>query len=336
MHYIMLDTCVLLDIATKKNDLPVVSALEQLTANDMITLVFPDLVIAEFNRNKKDVANKTRQRFSQEFKKVKEILTEFGGEKKEQAIEVINEVSSRLPLLSEANYTTISRVEKLIEKSLQLIISDNAKLRAVQRGIDKKAPFHISKNSMADAVIIEEFIEFVLGHQSDDNTFIFVTHNHSDFSSKDHRKPHEDFGDIFQQDNVLYFNNTPAAIATVDEEILSDIQFEYDFTEETRGLQEILSAMDELVDKIWYNRCYCNLLYGVENGDIRIVPDGTQEYGNGVVHDSIWKGALESAQRVEEKYEDTGPWTDFEWGMLNGKLSTLRWMLGDEWDMLDT
>jgi len=52
----------------------------------------------------------------------------------------------------------------------------------------------------------------------------------------------------------------------------------------------------------------------------------------------VWKGAELAAKRVEEKYglDELGPWDDFEWGMLNGKLSAIRWMLGDEWDMLDT
>ena len=43
-------------------------------------------------------------------------------------------------------------------------------------------------------------------------------------------------------------------------------------------------------------------------------------------------------RKVEARYgkENFGPYSDFEWGMINGKLSALRWVLGDEWDFLDT
>ncbi len=93
--------------------------------------------------------------------------------------------------------------------------------------------------------------------------------------------------------------------------------------------------MDELVDKVWYNR-HMNRISHLEQGDIEIVSEGTERYGNGVIHEHILKGALATAEKVRANYEDTGPWDDFEWGMINGKLSALRWILGDEWDMLDT
>ena len=53
---------------------------------------------------------------------------------------------------------------------------------------------------------------------------------------------------------------------------------------------------------------------------------------------AIWEGALKSAEKMIQKYgeENLGPYSDFEWGMLNGKLSALRWVLGEDWDMLDT
>ncbi|KEK28597.1 PIN domain-containing protein [Shewanella xiamenensis] len=52
MFYLFLDTCVLLDISTKKQDLPLVSALEELVAAGMAKLVVTDLVAEEYERNK--------------------------------------------------------------------------------------------------------------------------------------------------------------------------------------------------------------------------------------------------------------------------------------------
>lgn len=335
MIYITLDTCVLLDISTKNNNLPLVSALEALTSASIVTLVIPKLVITEYNRNKDAVARRTSKRLSYEFKQVKKLVNEFASENKQETIDVLNDIDVRLPLLTEANYTTINRVESLIDSSIKIDTTESAKISAVQRALDKQAPFHINKNSVADAIIIEQFAEFASSKENLDNLFIFITHNHTDFSANDHRKPHSDFNSIFSNENICYFNTLVSAINEIDSDILAEIKFEEDYTEETRGLQDILDTMDELLDKIWYNR-HQNLRFEIDNGDIQIVPKGTPKHGNDIIHEDILQGAIESAKKVEKKYEDVGPWSDFEWGMLNGKLSALRWVLGDDWDMLDT
>ena len=48
--------------------------------------------------------------------------------------------------------------------------------------------------------------------------------------------------------------------------------------------------------------------------------------------------ARSGRERVENAYgaENLDPQDNFEIGMLNGKLSALRWVLGSEWDFLDT
>lgn len=335
MHLLMLDTCVWLELSSKKSDLPILAAIEYLAGQGVIRLLLPDIVREEYECNKDRVANQTRQRLSQECKVVKEIIESFGGENKHQAIDIINDVNHRLPILSEANYMTIDRVEALFADAINVVASDAAKVKAANRAISKFAPFHKNKNSVADAVLVEIFDEFRQLNLTDYESFRFITINHTDFSDSDHRKPHPDLASIFDQVSTLFFITPSAALADLADP--EEVEFEtgYAWEEETRGLFEILNAMDELTDKIWYNR-HCNRAHGIATGRIILIPDGTERYGSDVIHEGIWAGALTAAKTVETKYEDTGPWDDFEWGLLNGKLSALRWVLGDEWDNLDT
>lgn len=111
------------------------------------------------------------------------------------------------------------------------------------------------------------------------------------------------------------------AVQTSKEKTAVDSQY---YEDEPRSIEEIVEASEEFLDKIWFDR-HLSLRHRIETGKETVDPE-------------IWKGALQSAQRVIEKYgeDNLGPYSDFEWGMLNGKLSALRWVLGDEWDMLDT
>ncbi|WP_204126628.1 PIN domain-containing protein [Pseudomonas ogarae] len=334
MHLVMLDTCVWLDISSQKSELPMLKAIEHLVKDGVIKILLPDLVRTEYERNKERVIEATRKRLANEFRVVKGVIESFGGDGKDMALATLDDVNHRLPILSEATEGTVKRVLKLFDKALVVAISDQAKIKAAERAIAKKAPFHKQKNSVADAVLIETFHEYRLENVERYDSFRFVTHNVNDFSAKDHRLPHEDFAEIFD-DKTHFYNATSQAVEDLLD--LDEFHYEYDWAweDQTRGLQEILGAMDELVDKVWYNR-HMNRAYQIEQGIITLIPEGTERKSNNDIHQHIWKGALAAAERVKSQYENTGPWDDFEWGMINGKLSALRWILGDEWDMLDT
>jgi len=106
-----------------------------------------------------------------------------------------------------------------------------------------------------------------------------------------------------------------------------------------RRFIEIQDAINKLLDQIWYNR---HQVWNekLQSGETKMI-NNDEERGKDPfglrIHRRVWEGAEASARRLEGKYgiDELGQWDDFEWGMLNGKLSALRWVLGDEWDMLD-
>jgi hypothetical protein len=90
-----------------------------------------------------------------------------------------------------------------------------------------------------------------------------------------------------------------------------------------KDIQQIKDTEHEVYEKVWY---YRNFVHWANNRAEEC--DGK--------HDS-WVNS-EAAKKVRQKYGEAalGFWTDFELGMMNGKLSALRWVLGSEWDDLDT
>jgi hypothetical protein len=101
----------------------------------------------------------------------------------------------------------------------------------------------------------------------------------------------------------------------------------------------IVDAENEFRNKIWYNRCHLRTKEELKNGELKLVKKWKPEYSTqNFISKDIWAGAKKSAKKVEKKYgkRNLGPYDDFEWGMINGKLSAIRWVLGDGWDQLDT
>lgn len=220
--------------------------------------------------------------------------------------------------------------------------SDEVKLRAAQRAVDKLAPFHKDKNSIGDTILIEIYRDD-LSKIDDETKLAFVTHNKHDFSNMtgDEREPHADLADLFLPANSSYSLAIGEVLNDYAPEWMEEIKWEFEYQEEPRLLSEIMEAENLLFRQVWYNR-HWNRRTEIERGKIKVVTEAEwkkhpKSHQNMVV-DTVWAGALAAAKRTEDEVglENLGPWTDFEWGMLNGKLSALRWVTGSEWDFLDT
>ena len=307
-----------------------------------IELILPRTVLDEFARNKGRVVEESSRSLSGTMKRVKEAVEKFGDPRKKSAVlRQLNEVDHRIPTLGEAAVGTVNRIEKLFGRTPIVEISDAVKVRSAQRAIDKRAPFHRQRNGIDDAILIEVYAD-VVAAKAAGARFAFITHNIKDFShpTANNKLPHPDIAACFSRVRSLYFITLGEALRRVQPEQFSDLIIEQEWIEEPRRPTEILDAMDVLFHQVWYNRHQITR-QKIARGQTKIVEKETfpvKDHLRRPIQRTVWEGALKAAAKVEKKYglENLGPWADFDWGMINGKLSALRRVLGDEWDMLDT
>ena len=340
---LLVDTSVWLDLAKDYRQQPVIAALEDLVAAGEIELIVPQVLLDEFARNKERVAIDATRSLQSHFNLVRDAVNRFGEESEKAAtLKSLNEVDYAAIMRGEAVNDSISRIEKLLASVAALPITDEVKARVTDRAIANRAPYHRSKNSAGDAILIEIYADHVAADRPADMRLAFVTHNVRDFSDAtgDQRKPHPDLLPLFDGIVSTYSISLIDVIKEVDEDLLADHDLEFSGMFQPRRLSEVMEAEHLLFRQVWYNR-HWNMRAQIDQGEVHVVPEAnysTKPYRPDQVLDTVWERALAAAKRTEDEVgaENLGPWDDFEWGMLNGKLSALRWVMGDEWDMLDT
>ena len=341
---ILLDSNLWLDLASDPRLTPVLTAIDELVSDGDVELLVPQLVLDEFARHRDRVADQMRRSLSTHLKHVRDAVTQFvDHEARPKTLAHLDDLRLKIATKGSVTRQIIETVERLMATTPPILASDNVKVSAVERAIQHQAPFHRSKNSTVDALLVEIFAEAARTDTSDRAQHYFVTRNTRDFSQHDgdNRLPHADLACIFALENCHYSTSTAEVVRLIAPDLLAEFEHEFAYYPQPRELAELLDAERLLEKQVWYDR-HRSLRSRVERGDVRVVRrDRNSEpstYTPHVIVADIWEGALAAARTTEAELgpDRLGPWSDFEWGMLNGKLSALRWVLGDDWDMLDT
>lgn len=348
MFNVLIDTSIWFKLAEDHRHTPLLQVVRAAVEQKEMKLLVPRQVLEEFKKNRARVLKASERSFNGHLQEVRKAITKVGGDKKKTAMVLahLSDVHHKLPQLGRPVENTLNEIEQLLTDADVIEPTDSVMLRAADRALTRKAPCHReNKNSMADAVILETYIEASKA-KGPGQRFAFVTDNYVDFSVTDgnFKMPHPDFASAFSKIRSMYFINLTECLRRIDPGSLSEVEW-LATQEQPRGIKELVDAHELLFDQVWYNRHKYHM-WEIEKGKVKIVTKEKydelikkdKKNHSRVILDSVHKMAQAAALRVEKKRgkENLGPWTDFEWGMISGKLSAIRWMFGDEWDMLDS
>lgn len=341
LYRVLIDTSVWLDMAGSYRAAPLVRALHEMCDNAQLEIVVPDIVREEFTRNKDRVATQSTKSLQSHLKALRYALTGHTEQDiAQQALDVLRGID-----FSNATQESsiVDQVQGLMDHGENINVETSIlhRAKAAGRSLYGKAPCHRDKGSIADAILFEVYDEMRQEPVRDHIAFGFATTNHTDFSDPrgDNRTPHPELAHAFG-DRSQYILDIGRFVEETDPGALELGDFELGYSPEFRTLTELAEAENLLFRQVWYNR-HMNLRYRVEQGLTKVVPESDYSrgpYRSDQILDTVWEKALAAGERTRQEVgiDNLGPWDDFGWGMLNGKLSALRWVLGDEWDMLDT
>lgn len=317
---ILLDTCIWLSLAGDYRNMPILHRMSEMIEASEIEFLVPNVVVEEFQRNRARVLKQSQVSQRDTFKRVRNAIRQYGDGDTDTVLQSILDVEHKIAVHGEAASETMAKVEDIITSFEVIIPSVIARSRAANRAMDRVAPCLSSRNSIADAVILETYLEVVEEAEETDDTFAFITTNTSDFSDSagDNRNPHADIAIHFDGERSIYSTDLQKFLHDIQGEIDPDGAFdEHYFDYEPRLLSDIQEAIELLTRQIWYDR-HSMRKHAIEEGRIKLVSrtewDKIEGHRGGVIVDDIWAGALKAAQQVEQEVgkENLGPWSKFD------------------------
>lgn len=329
--HLLVDTSTWLDLAKRRDGQKWIVAIRLLSLHGDLELLVPAVVLDEFERNRTGIEQSMTASVSERFRLLQRDLDAYGGADQQEAVDLVAGLAHQVPLIGAMTTRNFDDIADLLRAGRELEPTDVEHGRVVQRGLDKQVPFHRPRNSVADALLIELYATAAHSADLTLEPHAFVTSNSKDFSDPegDNRAPHPDLAPLFADQGSRYGLGVEGLDAILGSHFggeFHELVEESDFREDPRRLDEIQAAEQEFFDRIWYQRSMAQEWKREDAGDHGAVEDLRRIAGAG-------------RRRVEERFKgakNLGPYSDFEWGMLNGKLSALRWVLGSEWDFLDT
>ena len=224
---LFIDTSVRLDLAKDYRLSAALTAIEELIYSKTVELIVSQIVLDEFARNRDRVVEQNRRSFASNTKRVRETISEFGDEdRRATTLRQLSEVEQKVAMKGEVSRQTLERIETVMASRLVIAASQQAKSEVVERDLAKLAPFHRSRNLVADGLLIEIFVEVAEAVADPEAEFYFVTHNTRSFSQHngDQRLPHVDFKLLFVSRRRHYVTSVVDVVKLNDGEMLAEYE----------------------------------------------------------------------------------------------------------------
>ena len=143
-----------------------------------------------------------------------------------------------------------------MDSGIVIPINDAVKIKAAERALAKIAPFHLSKNSIGDAVIIEIYAEIIAETPIRKCILHFITNNTRDFSQYNGtvRLPHRDLEEFFQGNSRYAISIVEVLKEIGGDELLEEYEWRTHYLAKLGDYPKFSMPNISCFGQVWYNR----------------------------------------------------------------------------------